>query len=353
MDISQLGHPAASSSGPNSQRSGGLVDARGSAADISQLGRQSAPSSVAASSAPHSERSGRQRSEALQQPTAAAAGAAGSAPASQRSGESDSGAAGLPATGSRRGSSAGDLLPPEPAFPGATQLPSTSALWRVDNLADSGDFSFTAPPYAQGHVQAMGPLPPTSTVPRTHDAVPRHHAPHAWDLASLGQEPPPPAPSEAWPAAAGLNPAVEAAPLGRAQPPMAGLAPVGGGARGFGGARGPIAPGAEAQLVDRLAQRFVLDRRTPSLEKRERNAYQEMLQQVAWTALEPTAAQEASLLLSKRWLAPVSSAETLRAFRRCLHTILCDERVLDIVELQMASHFGRRATGVAGGGPPG
>lgn len=118
---------------------------------------------------------------------------------------------------------------------------------------------------------------------------------------------------------------------------------MGGGPQGFGGARGPLEPGLEAQLVERLAQRFVLDRKAPTLEKRERSAYKEMLQQVAWTALEPLAAQEAASLLSRRWLAPVSSVETLRAFRRCLHTILCDERVLDIVELQMAAHFSRAA----------
>jgi len=56
-----------------------------------------------------------------------------------------------------------------------------------------------------------------------------------------------------------------------------------------------------------------------------------MLEQVSWTALEPKAANDAALLLGKHFLAPVSANEALRAFRRCLHSILCDERVLDIV----------------------
>lgn len=129
-----------------------------------------------------------------------------------------------------------------------------------------------------------------------------------------------------------------------AQEPIgSGLEPVGGCSHGFGGARGPLAVGFEAQLVDQLAERFVLDRKAPLLEKRERMAYKEMLQQVSWNALEPTSARETSLLLSRRWLAPVSSTEALRAFRRCLHSILCDDRVLDIVEMQMAAHFSRRA----------
>lgn len=126
-----------------------------------------------------------------------------------------------------------------------------------------------------------------------------------------------------------------------------GLAPVGSGPGGFGGARGPLVPSTEAQLVNRLAERFVLDRKAPLLERKERQAYKEMLQQVSWTALEPSLAQEAALLLSKRWFAPVSSTETLRAFRRCLHSILSDDRVLDIVEHQMALHFGRTAGAAA------
>jgi len=66
-----------------------------------------------------------------------------------------------------------------------------------------------------------------------------------------------------------------------------------------------------------------------------------MLEQVSWTALEPKAANDAALLLGKHFLAPVSANEALRAFRRCLHSILCDERVLDIVEHQMTLHFSR------------
>eukprot|EP00439_Symbiodinium_sp_Y106_P049845 s5_g6.t1 len=64
-------------------------------------------------------------------------------------------------------------------------------------------------------------------------------------------------------------------------------------------------------------------------------------EKVSWTALEPKVAQDLALLLSKHWLAPVTANEALRAFRRCLHQILCDERVVDIVENQMAHHFGR------------
>lgn len=122
-----------------------------------------------------------------------------------------------------------------------------------------------------------------------------------------------------------------------------GLEPVGGGSGGFGGARSALSAGTEAQMVEQLAKRFVLDRKAPTAEQRERKAYQELLQQVAWTALEPIEAQEVALHLSRRWLAPVSACEALRTFRRCLHSILSDDRVLDIVELQMATHYRRRA----------
>lgn len=182
-------------------------------------------------------------------------------------------------------------------------------------------------------------LPPAARLQREHDALPRHLKPHSWDIASLGQEPPSAVPKEAW-AADGTLPVAQPL-LGR------GLAPVGSGPGGFGGARGPLVPSTEAQLVNRLAERFVLDRKAPLLERKERQAYKEMLQQVSWTALEPSLAQEAALLLSKRWFAPVSSTETLRAFRRCLHSILSDDRVLDIVEHQMALHFGRTAGAAA------
>jgi len=99
--------------------------------------------------------------------------------------------------------------------------------------------------------------------------------------------------------------------------------------------------GVEAELVEQLLHRFVLEHKAPTLQRRERAAYKEMLEQVSWTALESKAANDAALLLSKHFLAPVSPSEALRAFRRCLHTILCDERVLDIVEHQMTLHFSR------------
>lgn len=196
---------------------------------------------------------------------------------------------------------------------------------------------------------------PSSTEVWRAPEVPRHPKPHAWDLASLGQEEASRLASASALTAAGY-PAAAASRCGGAQgvaPPAVhaqlplgrGLRPVGGGGRGFGGTSGSLGAGTEAAVVDNLAQRFVLDRKAPSLERRERAAYQEMLRQVAWTALEPTAAQEAALLLGKRWLAPVSSTETLRAFRRCLHSILTDERVLDIVEHQMTLHFSRTAGG--------
>lgn len=179
-------------------------------------------------------------------------------------------------------------------------------------------------------------LPPVSS-DRRHDAVPRHLKAHAWDLASLGQP--------GYPELIHRRPAAGTSDAQhRPQPPLApgAMELRGGGTRGFGGEQGPLASGVERQLVERLAQRYVLDRKAPSLEQRERLAYRDMMQQVAWTALEPSAAQEAALLLSKRWLAPVSSTEALRAFRRSLHAVLTDDRVIDVVEHQMAAHFGGR-----------
>merc|ERR1711862_988783 len=104
---------------------------------------------------------------------------------------------------------------------------------------------------------------------------------------------------------------------------------------------GAVPVGTEAQIIDRLARRFLLERQHLGPRRRERCAYQDMLKQVAWTALEPSDAQEVAALLSKRWLAAVSSTDALRAFRRCLHAILTDDRVLDIVEHQMTLHFRR------------
>lgn len=121
------------------------------------------------------------------------------------------------------------------------------------------------------------------------------------------------------------------------QPPMGDLRPT----DGRGGSRSIAPVGVEAELVDQLLHRFVLEHKAPTLQRRERAAYKEMLEQVSWTALEPKAANDAALLLGKHFLAPVSANEALRAFRRCLHSILCDERVLDIVEHQMTLHFSR------------
>jgi len=235
-----------------------------------------------------------------------------------------------------------------------TKLPSPSAQWRAPDALEPAtqEYSFSdfpasslLPPPPRGKEGQPGqPLPPPAIVRRNQDSVQQHLKPHAWDLASLGQEAP--QAQQAWTAAGAADGGVAERPGGRAhaQPPLGrGLEPMAGGARGFGGERGLLPPGTEAQLVERLAQRFVLDRKAPACKRRERSAYQEMLQQVAWTALEPSAAQEAALLLSQRWLQPVSPAEALRAFRRCLHAILCDERVVDIVEHQMTLHFGRNA----------
>lgn len=112
------------------------------------------------------------------------------------------------------------------------------------------------------------------------------------------------------------------------------------GPRGAGGGiRGPFAAGTEEQLVDRLAQRFMIHRKSP--ERQERAALEAMLSQVAFTALEPRAADEMARLFGRRWLMPISSTEGLRAFRRCLHSILTDQRVLEIMEVQMHQHFGQ------------
>lgn len=181
------------------------------------------------------------------------------------------------------------------------------------------------------------PLLPARELQRSHDAIPRHLQPHAWSVAAKGSE------SIARPetvdrGAEQVSPvhgaAITQAPIG------AGLAPASHGAA-FGGVRGSLALGMEAQLVDRLAERFLEQREAPTFHRKERAAYKEMLEQVSWTALEPKVAQDLALLLSKHWLAPVTANEALRAFRRCLHQILCDERVVDIVENQMTHHFGR------------
>lgn len=360
MDVSQLlggaawgGSPARSGRG-----SGGDEDPRGHIMDISQLAVAVAAAARGATSAASSRGSAadsdpaRERLLDMSQLAGMAASASPVASSPRVAGDADprdrimdtleeglAAAASAPALGAD--------LPPMTTE--VTQLPSTAAQWRADTLGSVRQgATFVAVPGPRVTPSApsgSGPLPPSVAAPRRHDAVPRHYKPHAWDLASLGQEAP--APREAWPPQQG---GAGARPQGaRGQAPLAGgLEPVGGGGGGFGGARGLLPAGAEAQLVERLAQRFILDRKAPSLERRERSAYQEMLQQVAWNALEPVAAQEVALLLSRRWLAPVSSTEALRAFRRCLHAILCDDRVLDIVELQMASHFSRRGSGARG-----
>eukprot|EP00931_Biecheleriopsis_adriatica_P017321 TRINITY_DN12461_c0_g1_i1.p1 TRINITY_DN12461_c0_g1~~TRINITY_DN12461_c0_g1_i1.p1 ORF type:complete len:459 (+),score=93.46 TRINITY_DN12461_c0_g1_i1:32-1378(+) len=238
----------------------------------------------------------------------------------------------------RPGSQGSKEMPPaaEPLDRGApdiSQIPTGPEHWRAPDVLEPSQ----PRPLSQSCLATE--LTPPVTAPRAHDALPRHLKPHAWDIASLGQEPPQPRVREAW---AGTETSGGPQP----QLPMS-LQPVNAGSQGFGGSRGLMAAGAEAQVVEQLAKRFVLDRKAPTLERRERAAYKEMLQQVSWTALEPSVAQEAAILLSKRWLAPVSSTEALRAFRRCLHSILCDERVLDIVEHQMTLHFGRAAGAAA------
>lgn len=114
------------------------------------------------------------------------------------------------------------------------------------------------------------------------------------------------------------------------------------GGRGFGAARGPLKPETEAQLVERLAERFISMGKGTS-ERRERAAYKEMLVQVSATALETQDAEKAAMLLSQRLLVPVSSTEALRSFRRSLRSVLCDDRVLDMVEDDMSEHFARFA----------
>lgn len=222
----------------------------------------------------------------------------------------------------------------------AAPLPSEPEHWRADVLESAlrnSDFSRLAtlglpmPPHGKTEGAPGKPLSPVAQASPGHDAVPRHLKAHAWDLASLGQEAPPP--RQAWPLAPPAQSVADAWPL----------QPNGGGARGFGGKPNILPAMTETQLVDVLAQRFLEQRRAPALEKRERAAYQEMLQQVAWTALEPASAQELASLLSQSSQAPVSSAEALRAFRRCLHAILTDDRVLDIIEHQMVLHFSRLA----------
>ncbi|CAK0903967.1 unnamed protein product, partial [Prorocentrum cordatum] len=128
-------------------------------------------------------------------------------------------------------------------------------------------------------------------------------------------------------------------PLGRALRPVATAA-----SGGFGGARGALPATTEAMLVEQLARRFSLDASWAAAPaappaRAEREAYRDMLRQVALGALDPAAAHEASELLSSRWRAPVSSVEALRVFRRCLQDILTDDRVLDVVEHQMECHF--------------
>merc|ERR1712232_436112 len=169
--------------------------------------------------------------------------------------------------------------------------------------------------------------------PRSHDAVASHLKPHSWELASKGQ-------ALTFTATSGGN--------------ASGSRDGGGGyprsheqARTdhhpcFGQTQAPrdvLAAGTEVMVIEQLARQFLLGRSMPAFDAHERAAYQEMLQQVAWTALEPNACQEAAELLRRRWLVPVNSTEVLRTFRRCLHSILTDPRVVDIIERQMTRHF--------------
>eukprot|EP00435_Cladocopium_sp_Y103_P040339 s1834_g11.t1 len=175
--------------------------------------------------------------------------------------------------------------------------------------------------------QWRAPMEPQFDVPRPlpfpEVGKPLKH----WDISAMaGPEPPSPQMSQA-----------DLPQRPTTQPPMGDLRPT----DGRGGSRSIAPVGVEAELVEQLLHRFVLEHKAPTLQRRERAAYKEMLEQVSWTALEPKAAHDAALLLGKHFLAPVSANEALRAFRRCLHTILCDERVLDIVEHQMTLHFSR------------
>jgi len=220
-----------------------------------------------------------------------------------------------------------------------SQLPSASTHWRVPHR-------LAAPSNHSGLQPDGSSIPTAAMAQRGHDAVPSHFKQHSWNLASIGQERhglEEPLLRQAWAApmvSAGAGESRQSAP--HAQPPLGGgLQPSVCSPGGVGGVSTVIPVSVEAQLVDRLAQRFILERKAPAAERRERSAYEDMLSEVAWTALEPPAAQEAALLLSKKWLAPVTSTEVLRAFRRSLHSILTDERVLDVVEHQMDLHFGR------------
>uniref|UniRef100_A0A7S4QRQ1 Uncharacterized protein n=1 Tax=Alexandrium monilatum TaxID=311494 RepID=A0A7S4QRQ1_9DINO len=230
--------------------------------------------------------------------------------------------------------------PPQGHATEITQLPSAPEQWRAPDALDPAvqEISLLEFPVPLG-LASQGPpqpLPRPASLPRAHDALPRHLQPHAWDLASLGQGRP--RPREAWPLAdAGGARGFRVTGSGT-HPGSATRSATEGSSR----AAAALPAVAEAQLVERLAQRFVLGREAPVHKRRARSAYQEMLQQVAWGALEPSAAQEVAALLSQHWLEPISPAEALRAFRRCIYSILTDERVLDIVEHQMALHFGRR-----------
>jgi len=171
--------------------------------------------------------------------------------------------------------------------------------------------------------------------PRLHDAVPRHYKSSAWSLASQGAAMQPgdyrsdleetsARETQEAPRRSAATFASHAAVLN--YPSLA--------------SRAELEQAAESILVGRLAEKFVKSRGTAALRQQQRLAYKEMLQQVAWTALEPASAQELALLLSKRWLAPVSSTEALRAFRRCVHSVLTEEYILDVVEQHMSRHFG-------------
>merc|ERR1712232_621040 len=193
--------------------------------------------------------------------------------------------------------------------------------------------------------------------PRSHDAVASHLKPHSWELASKGQ-------ALTFTATSGGN-ASGSRDGGGGYPPSHEQArtdhhPC------FGQTQAPrdvLAAGTEVMVIEQLARQFLLGRSMPAFDAHERAAYQEMLQQVAWTALEPNACQEAAELLRRRWLVPVNSTEVLRTFRRCLHSILTDPRVVDIIERQMTRHFSHslgaphdsvatHTGGVLGGGAP-
>eukprot|EP00439_Symbiodinium_sp_Y106_P058207 s5_g8.t1 len=129
-------------------------------------------------------------------------------------------------------------------------LPTPAEVWRAPNTLGTEGPAPASP----------DPLLPAPELKRSHDAIPRHLQPHAWGVAAKGSEAmvqPEKTEGGAEQAPPVPGAAITQAPIG------AGLAPASyGGA--FGGARGSLALGMEAQLVDRLAERFLEQREAPT-----------------------------------------------------------------------------------------